>query len=100
MKETVKWRQEHLPASLTFEVLGRGFSLTSKVISVTVLEKGQIKHLQLIQPSAEDVTCKACVSIKHKMSMLVFTANFSQNQLPLQFLMASGAMVRDCFISL
>lgn len=57
LKEAGKWRKEHLPVSLTLppEVLERGFSVTSKVVSLTVGEKGKIKHLQHFQTSVEDV---------------------------------------------
>lgn len=92
-----------MPASLTLpiEVLERGFSLTSRVVSLTVGEKGKIKHLQHFQPNVEDVSFKACVSRKHKMPMLVFTSKFLAKSA--DFAISDGKCCNAqtlCFISL
>lgn len=55
LKDTPKCREEPLPASLPSGP-EKSLSLTSKVVPLTVVEKGKIRHLGHFQPGVEDYT--------------------------------------------
>lgn len=81
-------------------ILGRGVSLTSNVFLLKIVEREKWIIYNIFSPLFKMLVSKHMQVQSTCCHHLCSQASFSQNQLTLQVLVSSVAMVRVCFISL